>query len=51
MDWAFAVFNWVFVKFILGSTTLSLYFLYNIIYFDWPLTLWKTVGYSRKRYV
>jgi len=32
--WVFAVYNWVFVKFILGNTTLSLYLLYNINYFN-----------------
>ena len=35
IDWVFPVFNWVFVTFILGNTLLSLYFLYNINYFNW----------------
>jgi len=35
LNWIFAFFNWVFVKFILGNATLSLYCLYNINYFNW----------------
>ena len=31
----FAVFDWVFVKFILGNTILSLYFLYIVQQFNW----------------
>jgi len=30
-----SIFNWVFVKMILGNTTLSQYFLYNINCFNW----------------
>ena len=52
--WAFAVFNWVFVKSILGNTAVSLYFLNNINYSIWvsityyALFVWKTIWYSRK---
>ena len=52
------IFNWVFVKFILGNTIISLFFLYNINYFNWVsinyyafcYILFKTtIGYSRKK--